>query len=300
MKHTLYKSFKRGILFLILAVGALQATAQENYLLSQQWLSRLNRNPAAAGVSGSPLDLTMFYRNQWSNLDDALQTTVINAEGYVPSIKSNLGFTFSYDKPAVAKQDINALVSYAFRFDVSAKYKLSLGLAAGIMNRRYDPSKLTLDNTNDPGMDYEKNSSLKADFSAGAELTSDRLTVGIGIVHLGNNSSGIMSDSYNQQQVYTYARYYIPAAHKFDIAPAASWLHYDGDNLFELGVSGLYDKKYWAGVAWRPDAAVVISAGLEFYMFRVGYSYDIGIGDSKVMDGGVHEIMLQFSLNKKK
>lgn len=300
MKHNIYTSLKRGLLLLVLAMGVLQVTAQDNYLLSQQWHSRLNRNPAAAGVNGNPLDLTMFYRNQWSKLDDALHTTVVNAEGYVPTIKSNLGFTFSYDKPAVSKQDINALVSYAFRFDVSAKYKLSLGLAAGIMNRRYDPSKLILDSPNDPGMDYEKNNSLKADFSAGAEFTSDRLTVGLGIVHLGNNSAGTMDDAYNQQQIYTYARYFIPAAHKFDVAPAASWLHYDGDNLYEFGLSGWYERKYWAGVSWRPNSAVILSLGFELYMFRLGYSYDIGIGDSKVIDGGVHEIMLQFSLNKKK
>lgn len=303
MKHKLYQPFKQGILLLVLAVGALQASAQDSYLLSQQWLSRLNRNPAAAGVNGNPLDLTMFYRNQWSNLDDALNTTIINAEGYVPSIKSNLGFTFSYDKPTTAHQNVNALVSYAFRFDISASYKLSLGLAAGIMNRSFDPNKLTYDNQHDPGALTEKTSSLKADFSAGAELTSDKLTVGLGITHLGNNTSTGTSNSedwLSQQQVYTYARYMIPAAHRFDVIPAASWLHYEGDNLFEFGVSGMFDKKYWAGLAWRPDAAVVLSAGLEFYMFRVGYAYDMGIGDSKIIDGGAHEIMVQFSLNKSK
>ena len=300
MKQTPYTLYQRGLLLLVLAVGALQATGQDSYLLSQQWHSRLNRNPASAGVSGNPFDLSLLYRNQWANLDDALNTTVVNAEGYVPSLKSNLGFTFSYDKPGAARQNVNALASYAFRFAVSPKYQLSLGLAAGINNRSYDPSKFNLENGQDPGMDYEKQSSLKADFSAGAELTSDRLTVGLGLVHLGNNSAGTMDDSYSQQQVYTYARYYIPAAHKLDIAPAASWLHYDGGDLFELGASGLYDKKYWAGVAWRPNTAVVFSAGLEFHMFRVGYAYDLGIGDSKVMDGGVHEVMVQFMFKKKK
>lgn len=303
MKHKLYSPIQRGILLLALAVGALHATAQDAYLLSQQWQSRLNRNPASAGVSGNPLDLTMFYRNQWGNLDDALHTTTINAEGYVPSIKSNLGLTFAYDKPTSARQNVNALLSYAFRFDISAQYQLSLGLAAGIMNRSFDPNKLVYDSPNDPGALTEKTSTVKADFSAGAELTSDRLTVGLGITHLGNSTStstGTSEDWLSQQQVYTYARYRLQAAHKFDIVPAASWLHYEGDNLFELGLSALYDKKYWAGVAWRPDAAVVLSAGLEFYMFRVGYAYDLGIGDSKVMDGGVHEVMVQFSLNRGK
>ena len=303
MKHILYQPFKRGLLLLVLIAGALQVTAQDAYLLSQQWQSRLNRNPAAAGVSGNQLDLAMFYRNQWGNLDDALHTTVLNAEGYVPDIKSNLGFTFSYDKPTTARQNVSALVSYAFRFDVSAKYKLSLGLAAGIMNRSFDPGKLVYDDPGDPGKLTEKTSTAKADFSAGAELTGDKLTVGLGITHLGNSTgtgTGNSEDWLSQQQVYTYARYLIPAAHKFDVVPAASWLHYEGDNLFELGVSGLFDKKYWAGVAWRPDAAVVLSAGLEFYLFRVGYAYDLGIGDSKVIDGGVHEVMVQFSLNKSK
>ena len=293
MKHTIYNSIKRGVLALVVLFSTTLAFAQDGPLFSQQWLSRLNRNPAAAGASGNLFDATMFYRNQW---DNTLGTTLVNAEGYIDGIKSNLGFTFSYDKMSKANQNVNALASYAYRFSISERLKLSFGLAAGIMNRNFNPGKLELESGMDPGMVYEKSNSLKADFSAGAELTSQRLTVGLGITHLGNSSSGVADDAYMQQQIYTYGRYLIGAADKLDIAPAISWLHYGNDDLFEAGVSGIYDSKYWAGVAWRPNTSMVFSAGLELFMFRLGYAYDLSIGDGKTIGGGTHEILLQVRL----
>lgn len=293
------KQLKHVVLLAALTLVGLPVLAQSDVLLNQQWFSRLNRNPAAAGLDKDNVNVGLFYRSQW-NLDDALRSGVLNVDSYVDSWKSNIGLSMMYDQPGPAHKNLTVNLAYAYRFNISEKFQLSLGLAGGMSNISTNFSKLTVDNGSDPGLPTKNESSTNVDFGFGTELTTDKLTIGLSMTHLGNNTSGTFEKWRPANQVYAYGRYMIPAGTQIDIAPSLGYVHYDNGNLFELGVTGFLQKKYWAGVSWRPDAAMVFLLGLDFSMFSVGYAYDAALGDSRDIGGGSHEIFLRARISKGK
>lgn len=57
-----------------------------------------------------------------------------------------------------------------------------------------------------------------------------------------------------------------------------------------------YDKKYWGGLSYRYQDAVVLFAGINVISgFTLGYSYDIPVGKMIKVSSGSHEIMLKYS-----
>jgi hypothetical protein len=68
---------------------------------------------------------------------------------------------------------------------------------------------------------------------------------------------------------------------------------------FELGARILYDKKFFAGFAYRYQDAFSIMLGTTYNNFCFGYSYDITTSDLRNFSTGTHEVVLGYRLNKK-
>jgi hypothetical protein len=61
----------------------------------------------------------------------------------------------------------------------------------------------------------------------------------------------------------------------------------------------LFRDKYWAGLGWRLQDAVLLMAGLEIGNgIRAGYSYNISTSAlGRAGSGGSHEIMLGYTFD---
>ena len=60
-----------------------------------------------------------------------------------------------------------------------------------------------------------------------------------------------------------------------------------------------YNKLIWGGLTWKPDLSkptdmsmMAITLGLEWNMFRFGYTYDLNLGKYNNLPSNTHEIML--------
>jgi type IX secretion system PorP/SprF family membrane protein len=290
---------KKTVLILTVLFSCLSLYGQSDAILTQQWLSRINCNPAATGNTDD-LNIFLLHRTQWSGFDDdAPQTSLLNATNYFSKINSGVGLSLSYDSEGQINTNYNAKLAYAYHLKFSDKALLSLGLGINLQHRSTDWTKADAVILPDPSIPDVKESKTGIDFDFGLEFNTPRFTFGASLNRIGKSSIDKLSNFKNGQQIYSYARYRITAFEGLDLAPTLSYVYANHIDVWELGLTGFFADKFWAGAAYRFDVALAFMAGFEFNMFRVGYAYDHYIKSAADL-GGTHEIMLSVKIPHKK
>jgi len=284
---------KRNLLLIALIIVGHVAYGQSDVLLTQQWFSRINVNPAATGNSNH-VDVFLLNRQQWTGFVNAPRTSVLNAHSYFNAIQSGLGLSLLYDKIGVGHQTVNALFSYAYHIDLNDNSLLSMGLSGGLYNSNWDPKKNIMSEENDP-LITDISSRTSADFNAGVELNMYGITWGASITHLLNTESFTGKPG---REFYIYTRYRIAIDRSFEILPGVMYRNGNKNHFFDFNVTGFYQKKYWVGLSFRPKNAFSVILGIEYDMFRVGYAYDHSIGATSSLATNSHEIMLSVRIQK--
>ncbi|MDR1667683.1 MAG: PorP/SprF family type IX secretion system membrane protein [Bacteroidales bacterium] len=282
--------------------------AQSDAFLTQQWLSRININPAATGNS-QYLDVYALIRSQWTGFENAPKTQTLNIHNYFHRIQSGLGLTATHDKIGVGLNNINAKLAYAYHVNLGVNWLLSLGLSGGIYQQRSDPSK----NYVNPGQDQdyllEKQSLLHPDVDFGIELNSARFQFGASVTHLLNISAlSISKKTQVRQQYYAYMSYKQPVTEKLELVLGTRGTNFDYAPYIDLSLTGIVSKTVWLGVAYRAQnldrlmkpAAVVGMVGVQIAFLRLGYSYDYSLGNIRNIAQGSHELMVSLKINKPK
>ena len=275
---------------LLFAVGSI-AYGQSDVFLTQQWFSRINMNPAATGNSNN-VDVFLLHRKQWIGFTNAPRTSILNAHTYFNPIQSGLGFSLLFDKLGVSHQTVNAMFSYAYHIDLTEEVLLSFGLSGGLFNSSWDPQKLSWSQEDDPEANVEKSSRTAADFNTGFELNAFGFTIGGSVTHLLNSNPERALSGKPGREFYTYARYRVAIDRDIDIAPGLMFRNGNHANLLEFNLTGYLQKKYWAGVSFRPNNSFAVLLGGEWNMLRLGYSYDRSIGVTSSLAANTHEVML--------
>ncbi len=295
-----YIKLIRILAFAILAELALVncVFAQTDALLTQQWFSRINMNPAATGNSDN-IDVFVLARQQWAGFEDAPETGVVNVHSYFDRIRSGLGLTATYDKIGIGNTTINAKLAYAFHFNIGENWLMSLGLAGGAEQRVFDPSKQFFIDANDPDIPYEKISKWSPDVDFGFELSSERFLIGASVTHL-LKLPDQTSTSYDGQQYYAYARYKQPVGESVALIAGVRGSNFDSKYFIDANLTAMFFDKFWIGGAFRPDNAVAGFAGIQISFFRLGYAYDYSIGSTASLAKNSHEIMVSLKIGKPK
>ncbi|MDR2064253.1 MAG: PorP/SprF family type IX secretion system membrane protein [Prevotellaceae bacterium] len=290
---------KTVLIILTVLFSALSLYGQSDAILTQQWLSRINCNPAATGNTDD-LNIFLLHRTQWSGFEgEAPQTTLLNATNYFGKINSGVGLSLSYDKEANAYTNYNAKAAYAYHLKTGDLSLLSLGLGINLQHRSINYTKLHPDNVNDEGIPTVDEKGTSIDFDFGLEFNTSRFTLGASLNRIGKSDVKKLNNFKNGQQIYSYARYRITLSESIDIAPTVTYVYANHTNLWEGGLTGFFADKFWVGAAYRHDVALAFMAGFEFNMFRVGYAYDHYIQSASDL-GGIHEIMLSVKIPHKK
>ncbi len=139
-------------LFCLLASG--YALKAQDVHFSQYWESAVLRNPALVGIFSSRYKAGAIYRSQWNSLGNPYQTLAADAEGHFPLSRNtsdylSVGLMFFSDKAGRATLKTTGIypcLSYNKHLSEDRSDYLSLGFAAGYLQRSFDPGKLTFDN----------------------------------------------------------------------------------------------------------------------------------------------------------
>jgi type IX secretion system PorP/SprF family membrane protein len=127
----------------------LKSEAQDIHF-SQFFETPLWRNPSLAGIYTGDVRVQAVYRDQWNSVTDAYKTGSINSEFKMPVGKGEDFFTTGievmYDKAGTigwTSTYILPVLNYHKSLSVEHNRYLSLGFMGGLVQRRFDRSKMT-------------------------------------------------------------------------------------------------------------------------------------------------------------
>jgi len=295
---------KRIIYIAILLFGISRiAYSQSDFKISEQVFSRINQNPAAIG-NDEDIQLFTFTRLQWMRIENSPISTLLNGHYYNKKIKSGIGLVFSYDQYGIANQTVNAKAAYAYNVDLFKDAFLSFGLSAGVIYKHFDMEKHRWPNPNDPFIPQQSMNNTSFDMDFGLEFSYRYLSAGASITHLTKIAQEVKT-GFVPSHINAYVRGIIPIADQFTIFPAVTYVNLGAlnkkiaypiaqNNLFDINIVAMYQKKYWFGVGYQINTAVSFMAGFEWNFLRIGYCYDLSVGKTFNLSVNTHEIMLSF------
>lgn len=286
---------KKIVLTLVIAVlGITYSYAQHEIgpALSSQIFSRINYNPAGIGNSDK-LNIFNLNRMQWLGFTGAPTTSVLNIHYFNESMKSGFGGAFTFDKIGLNKQAINAKFAYAYNLDLSDKGLISFGLSGGIDQFSKSFSSDDYTKASDILADESK---LNPDFDFGIEYSTPRILVGASVNHIGM-MDGPMTLSPGQTY-YGYVRGSLPVNKSIVIAPSVLYMNSSQSNVIDVSAVAFYNKLYWGGLNMRVGAAMSVILGMEWKFLRVGYAYEMSLGETANVSSNTHELMLSFIVGK--
>ncbi|MEO8821901.1 MAG: PorP/SprF family type IX secretion system membrane protein [Ginsengibacter sp.] len=148
----------------------------------------LLRNPALAGIFSGDVRIQGVFRNQWNSVTVPFQTSSLNAEYKLPVGHGDdfitVGGAILYDKAgtiSLTSTSILPVLNYNKSLSGDKNMYLSAGFSAGIVQRRFDPSKITTNSqynglNGDPtlatGENFEASNNSYFDGSAGLSFNS--------------------------------------------------------------------------------------------------------------------------------
>ncbi|NPA37758.1 MAG: type IX secretion system membrane protein PorP/SprF [Chlorobi bacterium] len=299
----------RSFFVLMLICMTALVKGQFDAQFSQNMFNQLATNPGFAGSSGM-INLTTLNRQQWVGFEGAPKTTVFGADAAINLFKSEggVGLMFMNDEIGPFK-NIIINMSYAYRIEME-NASLGLGLSVGMINQTLDGTTLdplsgtdgnTYHSTDDPAIPQNKVTDNALDVGFGAFYESTKYYVGFSVNHLNKPSPDFDGEfqTYFKQTVFINGGYrYKMKKHPVVLVPSL-YVKTDFAALqVDVNMNAYIKDKYWAGLTYRHQDAIVILAGIELLNgLKLGYSYDITLSKLFNYSSGSHEIMLGYSFD---
>jgi type IX secretion system PorP/SprF family membrane protein len=173
------KKFLQLSLVLVVVFAGKKARAQVDPHFTQYYVYPSWLNPALTGVFDGDYRISGIYRRQWNNISPFTTPGVsVDFAG-----NRNLNFGASVMNQTAGEGGYNYLTGYGslaytgLRFGLNGSQRVVFGMQAGIINRKFNPSKFTLGDEWNPITGYNahsstdlpsKSSSMILDIGAGA------------------------------------------------------------------------------------------------------------------------------------
>ncbi|VBB46822.1 putative membrane protein [uncultured Paludibacter sp.] len=300
VKHLLW-------VFIFSFIIVLPVFSQIEANLSQYMFHSATFNPASIGDNGM-INVTGQQRFQWIGIPGAPQTTyfTINAPFNFGKNTQAVGINFLIDKAGAFKNQ-SANIQYSFKKKVGEGI-LSLGAGIGFMGLGI--SKDSLENTlqseyhdhsdkPDNAVPEKDENGMGLDLSAGLFYSTQKYYAGISYVHL-NNPSFHLGDKtvfHASGIAYLTGGFDINFENPKFILKSSSLAKSDF-TTWQVDLSSRleYDKKFWGGLSYRFQDAVIVFAGLNVLNgITIGYAYDLPTGALLTVSSGSHEVFLSYS-----
>ncbi len=287
--------------FLIPCISFGQQEAQ----FSQYMFNHLGFNPGVAGTNEAICAFGL-YRQQWLGFEDmegnnvAPETYTITLDAPVRFLKGGVGLAVTSDKLGYEGNTMVKL-GYAYHLNVGNGI-MGLGLMASFNDKSLDFSKLKPVDDDPILAQLGKESDMLIDASLGVFYrVPDQYYVGISSTQLLQSRGKVLGKTDGKEFRMQLKRHYyltggyeftLPGNPAFTITPSALFKS-DGAS-FQMDLSAIlnYKERFWGGLSYRFQDAVVVILGVQYKNIRIGYSYDVttsSIGGT--YSSGSHEVM---------
>ena len=277
---------------------------QQEAQFSHNMFNNMGINPGFAGLRNA-ICATALARQQWVGFRDAEdnrlnpETYSLNVDAPIPFIRGGLALGFLQDQLGF-ETTIGARIAYSYHIDMAAG-KLGIGGQVGFLDKRIDFARLNPITDGDPALSGgAEETHMFVDFALGTFYSlPDEGWAGISVSQMRQASAEVGPGLYTlKRHVYFTGGYLFPWPGSTEFVVTPSLLAKTDLASFQVDINTLvtYNNRFWGGVSYRLQDAVVFLLGLQLDQISVGYSYDFTtspLGRSG-RGYGSHEIMLQY------
>lgn len=299
--------------------------AQVDAHFSQYYSYPLWLNPGLTGVIDGDFRVTANYKQQWASISDPFSTQGLSFDSY-PYNNLGLGVTVLNQTAGDGGYNyLNALFSTAYRaiLDKSGMNVLSIGIQAGIINRRINPGKLQFGEQYNPilgfdptipsGEHFNKTSSLAFDANFGIVYYNQNPNTqfnpfgGISLYHLSRPEDPFINvnDERLPVRMNIHGGTRIKLNDVFNLTPQAIYIRQGNAHETALGLYGQYLLPNYSdllfGATCRLNDAIIPFVGFHLKDFTLGLSYDVNVSRLRTASEGRggFEISLSYIRHKK-
>ncbi len=296
-----FKGLVATFLFIIISPAVF---AQQEPQFSHNMFNNMGINPGYAGLRGA-ICATGLARQQWLGFKDAEdnrlnpETYLLNVDAPLPFLKGGLALGFMQDKLGY-ENNVGVKLSYAYHIKMVGG-KLGIGAQAGFLDKRIDFSQLTPITDGDPVLTGSaEETHMFVDFALGGFFQSDSKSwAGLSFSQL-RQASGQIGESNHVLKRHAYLtggyNLSLPGNPAYELTPSVLVKTDLASVQIDINAMVTYNNRFWGGVSYRLQDAVVFLFGLNIEQFSLGYSYDFSTSPlgRKGRSYGSHEIMLQY------
>ncbi|GIV33503.1 MAG: hypothetical protein KatS3mg031_1038 [Chitinophagales bacterium] len=292
---------KKAVFICALIGEVVLGFAQHVPLYSLNFDNRYVHNPARTGFNGNP-ELYLMYRKQWVDFPSAPETRAISFD--VGFKKGGVG-VYVFNDVLSGINTWGGNISYAYHITTKNNvHKISIGLAAGIQQYRFDWSKHFIKDPDDPELQGDKG--LVFDGSAGLHYFAAKgpyLNLSLGLSALSvyatdlqylNKSEPTTLFEPNRQYMGILSNRFKFAGEKFILEPMVLARMTEALNWqIEPGLLIGFKDWIWVSGLYRYDYGVTIGGGFKVHdAVKIGYAYDLPLNDIHNYTQGTHEILV--------
>ncbi|MBK9637465.1 MAG: PorP/SprF family type IX secretion system membrane protein [Bacteroidetes bacterium] len=270
-------------------------------------------NPATAGHGVEHIRLTMLYRNQWSSVMSPFKTQGLFFDKQVSKVGLGANLVNNSSGDAGIRQlFLNGQISYRYSIGKSV---IASGLQVGLIQKSFDPSKMTFDDqytpdqganpTNPTSETFSYTKLTRPDFGTGLLWTYGRPGkekfypyAGISLQHINQpKESFIEENNIIPRKLTANAGVGIVLSEAITITPMLLFAQQQfskeliGGVMVKLPLDGRDNVE--GGLLYRNKDAAALYAGYQWNNFMLGMSYDVNL--SGVTGGpGAFELTLTY------
>ncbi len=304
-------SLKKKINHIVLIIAMLLTAsvglkAQQVPIFTNHANSYAYANAGFAGMSEG-INLLGIYRQQWAGFVDsdgndiAPQTFLLTGDMPIRALHGGVEFSVMQDKLGF-ENNVNVGLGYSFHLDLGGS-TLGIGVAATLLNRTVDFSKLNPNNASDPilqGLGEESAMMVDANLGLFWQMP-ESFYVGVSVVNILETMSQALGENSESSASFTTDRtFYAVAGYPFQFEdmplftfiPSVSVMSNLASTQLNASARVVYNNLFSLGVNYRPQESVGLMAGLTIKDITVVYSYDINTMGLGVP--GSHEIGLSY------
>lgn len=292
------------VVFSFLMLLSLRSMAQQDEQSSLYIFNPLQFNPAYAGSRGD-LSATGVIRSQWVGIKGAPKSHFFSVNSPMKNTNIALGMHLSNDAIG-SKNRTSFYGDYSYTLNFKKFRKLNLGVSGGGEQLIVDNTKLL---ANDPtDVQYLSSfSQLKCNAGVGLYYYTERFYAGISVPRIFQTSlkynSIVLSNSFTKRHYFISAGYVFPLNSVIDLKTSVLLKIVENTPItVDLNANLFFYKKLWVGAMYRFNESFGVNVAVQIKeSFMFGYSFDfVTNGLSRINNSGSHEIMLNYSLNRKK
>lgn len=260
-------------------------------------------NPGYAGLKNA-ICATALIRQQWVGFKDGEEkkgnpeTYSFNVDAPVKFLRGGLGLVFMQDKLGY-ETNVSVGLSYSYHLDIDYG-TLGLGLKLGFADKTIDFTQFKPINEGDPSLvGKADDNAMLFDFSLGGYLSHDQYYAGLSVSQMRQASGTIGQAGYKLKRHYYLTGGYtfrFPSLPAYEFTPSLFVKSDLTSTQLDINTLVTYNQKFWGGLSYRLNDAMVAMVGLKIDQYSVGYAYDFTISPMgrNGRSFGSHEIMLRY------